>query len=178
MLNAEENIALLGLRLLIARAAQKDSLNWWEDDSLTQAGGFLLERLFFTDPGEAGRKLALEAAKTRYQAAFNGQDTAMHLFRLDKTGEIEHDLQGIHLSDIPLSLEPIATSDDLQQKLLALTGTKPQFQVVGERANHRLEIGLKIPIAKLAILDAAKTLAWASLEGKPGQPIFPYMTPL
>lgn len=175
MLDIEEKNTLLGLRLLIARAAQKDSLSWWEDDSLTQAGGYLLERLFLADPGEAGRKLALEAAGTRYQAAFNGEANALHLFRLDKTGEVEHSLQGIRLSDIAVEPNPIPTIDGLRQALLALTGQPQPFQVIGERADHRLEIGLKTPTARLSVLEIAKMLAWASLEGQPGQPIFPYI---
>lgn len=176
MLDPLQKQALLQLRLLIARAAQKDSLNWWEDDSLTQAGSYLLERLFLADPGEAGRKLALAAAKTRYQAAFNGEDSVLHLFRLDMTGEIEYGLQGVRLAGIPLPADPIASLDDLRQDLLEMTGQVPQFKILGERAHHRIEIGLKEPVAKLSVLDIAKTLAWAALEGKPGQPIFPYIT--
>jgi len=176
MLDVKEKNTILGLRLLVARAAQKDSLNWWEDDSLTQAGSYLLERLFLTDPSEAGRKLALEAARTRYQAAFNGEDSAIHLFRLDKSGDVEHDLQGIRLGDIPLPSEPIPKPDMLRQKLLDLTGQPPQFQIVGERANNRLEIGMQHTVGKISIVNIAATLAWASLEGKPGQPIFPYIT--
>lgn len=178
MLDAEGRSTLIGLRLLIARAAQKDSLNWWEDDSLSPAGSYLLERLFLADPTEAGRKLALEAARTRYQAAFNGDDTVLHLFRLDKTGDVEYGLQDVHLADIPIPSEPIATVDALQKKLLELIGSIPQFQIVGERANRRLEIGFKNPTAKPTILYIAKTLTWASLEGKPGLPIFPYIPSL
>ncbi len=176
MLDVEGKNTLLGLRLLIARAAQKDSLGWWEDDSLTEAGHYLLERLFLVNPEEAGRKLALEAARTRYQAAFNRDAAALHLFHLDKTGEIEHRLQGICLADIQPPKEPLLTMDALRQKLFELAGHPLKFQIVGERANHRLEIRIHGASGKTPILDVAKTLAWASLEGKPGQPIFPYTT--
>jgi len=175
MLDVKEKNTILGLRLLVARAAQKDSLNWWEDDSLTRSGSYLLERLFLVDLSETGRKLALEAAKTRYQAAFNRVDSVIHLFRMDKTGDVEHNLQGMRLENIPIPSEPIPSLDALRLHLLALTGQPPQFQVVGERADHRLEIGMQHMIGKVSILDIANTLAWASLEGKPGQPIFPYI---
>lgn len=175
MLDIAEKNKLLSLRLLIARAAQKDSLNWWEDDSLSPAGSYLLERLFPADPAEAGRKLALEAARTRYQAAFNGDDTALHLFRLDKTGDIEYGLQDVRLADIPIPSEPITTLDALQEKLFELIGSIPQFQVVGERANRCLEINIKNSTNKLSVLDLAQVLAWASLEGQPGHPIFPFI---
>jgi len=176
MLDVKEKNTILGLRLLVARAAQKDSLNWWEDDSLTQSGDYLLERLFLTDPGEAGRKLALEAARTRYQAAFNGDDSAIHLFHLDRTGDVEYDLLGIRLVDIPIPSEPMPTRDMLRQSLLDLTGQPPQFKIVGERADHRLEIGMQHTVGRVSVVNIAAALAWASLEGKPGQPVFPYIT--
>jgi hypothetical protein len=176
VLDVPDKLGLLSLRLLIARAAQKDSLGLWEDDSLTQAGSYLLDRLFLADPIEAGRMLALEAARTRYQAAFNGEDTVLHLFHLDKTGEVEHGLQGIRLTNVPVPSEPITTQDALRQNLLELTGEPPKFHIVGERANHRFEISVIPSIGNISILNLAKVLAWATLEGKPGQPIFPYIS--
>jgi hypothetical protein len=175
MLDIAEKNKLLSLRLLIARAAQKDSLNWWEDDSLSSAGSYLLERLFSADPGEAGRKLALEAAKNRYEAAFSSDNAVLHLFHLDNSGDVEYGLQGIRLADIPVPNEPIPTIDALQEKLIALSGPKPLFQIVGERANRCLEINIKNSTNKLSVLDLAQVLAWVSLEGQPGHPIFPFI---
>jgi hypothetical protein len=167
---------ILRLRLLIARAAQKDSLAWWEDDSLTPAGGYLLERLFPTDPGEAGRRLALEAARTRCRAALAGQPDALHLFRLDRSGEIDHSLQGMRLSDLPLPAEPIPSLEALRQELLALGGP-PVYRVLGERAGCCLGISLKAAGGRPAPVESASSLAWAFLEGAPGSPIFPYLQP-
>lgn len=175
MLEVGEKTTILGIRLLIARAAQKDSLNWWEDDSLTPAGGYVLERLFLAAPQEAGRKLALEAARTRYQAAFNGENNPLHLFRLDKTGEIEHGLQDIPIMSVPVPLEPIPTRDMLRQKFLEFTGQPDKFKVIGERANHRMEIRPANPHKKYATLEIVKILAWATLEGEANQPVFPYI---
>lgn len=176
MLDLPDKLSLLQLCLLIARAAQKDSLGWWEDDSLTQAGGYVLNRLFPTDPIEAGRKLALEAAKTRYQAAIKGEDKLLHLFHLDETGEIEHGLHGLRLSEVDVPTEPITSLDVLRQSLIALVGEPPQFQIISERENHRLEIKPHSPVSNPVILSLAKIFCWATLEGKPGQPVFPYIT--
>ncbi len=175
MVDVEEKKDLLALRLLIARAAQKDSLNWWEDDSLSPAGSYLLERLFPADPVEAGRKLALEAAKNRYEAALSSDNAVCHLFHLDNSGDIEYGLQGIRLADIPVPNEPISTADALQEKLIALLGPKPPFQIVGERANRCIEISIKSSTHRLSALDLAHILSWASLEGQPGHPIFPFI---
>ena len=94
MLDASESKLILSLQLLIARAAQKDSLMWWEDDALTPSGKYLLDRLFFFDADEAGRKLAMEAAKVRYRAAFGAENNVLHLFHLDQTGDVEYSCQG------------------------------------------------------------------------------------
>jgi len=79
---------MLKPRLYIARAAQKDSRRWWEDESLTPSGAFALELRLPAAPIEAGRKLALAAARARHQNAFADDPDAIHLFRLDRTGPV------------------------------------------------------------------------------------------
>lgn len=175
MLENSDRKLILSLRLRIARAAQKDSLKWWEDDSLTPSGKFLLERLFIIDADEAGYKLAIEAAKVRYHAAFGKENNDLHLFHLDQTGDIEHSLQGISLSSLPVSLEPSQSVDSLRHNLLEQIGSPMKYQVVGERSNNRLEIKLGDAHSKFELVDIVKTLAWASLEGEPGKPVFPYI---
>jgi hypothetical protein len=175
MLAHSEVNTILGLQLLIARAAQKDSLIWWEDDSLTASGRYLLDRLFIINPEEAGRKLAVEAARVRYLAAFGGENNALHLFHLDQTGEIELSLQGIDLSSIPVPADAIKSVEDLRRLLLELVGSPIKYQIVEERSNHRLEIKLGEKSPGPGVLQIVKTLAWAILESKPGKPIFPYI---
>jgi hypothetical protein len=76
---APSQIMLIALHLLLVRAAQKDSLRWWEAESLTQAGGFWVARLFLMDTAETARKLALEAACTRFRMAFGEDKHHLHL---------------------------------------------------------------------------------------------------
>lgn len=175
MLEVTDRKLILNLQLLIARAAQKDSLKWWEDDSLTPSGKYLLERLFIVDADEAGRKLAIEAAKVRFQAAFGNENSFLNLFHLDQAGEVEHSLQGISLSSIPVPLEPIQSIADLRQMLLEQVGSPMKYQVVGERSNNRLEIKMGDTPSNFELTDIVKTLAWATLESEPGKPIFPYI---
>lgn len=175
MLEASESELILRLQLVIARAAQKDSLRWWEDDSLTPSGKFLLERLFIVDAEEAGRKLAVEAAKVRFQAAFGDKNNALNLFHLDQAGEVEHALQGIRLSSIPIPADPILSMEDLRRVLLEQVGSPLKYQVLGARSNSRLEIKIENLPTKFDLNPIAKTLAWAMLEGEPGKPIFPYI---
>jgi len=175
MLDSQTTITILALQLLIARAAQKDSLSWWEDDSLTPSGKYLLERLFMVDPDEVGRRLALEAARVRYRAAFGEDRKALHLFRLDQTGEVEFDLREVNLSTIPLSSAAIQTIDSLRRLLLEQVGSPMSYEVVGERFSNRWEIKLKDKSLKPDLVQIVKTLAWATLEGEPGKPVFPYI---
>jgi hypothetical protein len=174
-LTSGDKIKLLNLQLLIARAAQKDSLNWWEDDSLTSAGNYVLERLFLHAPAEAGRKLALEAARSRYHVAFSGIQEAVHLFRLDPHREIQSTLQEISVSKADVPIDPITTLDALRQHLLQEIGEEPKYEVIGERAEHRLEVRPHRKITQADVIQLAQTLAWATLEGKPGAPVFPFI---
>lgn len=84
---------ILQLRLLILRAAQKDSLAWWENESLTQAGGFLADKLFLMDTAETTQQLVMEAARKRYRMAFWEERKRLHLFWLDTKGQVEFDLR-------------------------------------------------------------------------------------
>ena len=91
---------ILGLRLLLARAANQDSLARWDDESLTTHVGFLLERIFPMAPALAARSLALRAALARHQAACGARDKALHLYRLDRYTLLLPDQQAY----LPLSL--------------------------------------------------------------------------
>jgi len=79
-LTPEEARTILQLRLLVARAANRDSLGWWDDESLTPPAGFLLERIFPTAPPLAARSLALAAALARHQVACPDGGRALYLY--------------------------------------------------------------------------------------------------
>jgi hypothetical protein len=102
MLDLTEINTILGHQLLIARAAQKDSLNWWENGSPTPSGQYFLERLFSININTTGRRQALEPAKVRHQAAFGSVNSSLDLFRLDQTAAIELSLQRANLFNLPL----------------------------------------------------------------------------
>lgn len=174
-LSLAEKQQIVQLRLLIARAAQPDSLAWWEDDSLTPSGSFLLEKAFVFAPEEAGRTLALRAAGYRFQAAFAGEPDALHLFRLEPTGEVEYGLREVDVMKLKLPAQPIVSIEDLKQQLTGLAGSAPGYKVVSERAEHRIEIRLSDEADRSNPLRLAQIFARAMLEGQPGAPLFPYL---
>jgi hypothetical protein len=175
MLEANTREKLLKLRLLILRAAQKDSLGWWEDESLTQAGDYIASRLFAMDTEETARALALEAGRTRYRMAFGDIKDCFHLFRLDQTGQIEHELSEMRLSDVGIPNKPIITYDMLRDHLLALTGKPAAYEVVGTAGENRLQIKIKKNSAQTLVLKLAEALAWACLESGKGQLSLPFI---
>jgi hypothetical protein len=171
----EDARIILSLRLLIARAANKDSLAWWDDESLTPHAGFVLERLFPMAPPLAARSLALSAALARHQAACAPHDGALHLYRLDPDNQDKLALRFAPLLPIPMPDEPITTIDTLRGLLLNLAGESVRYVVLRRTNTHGLQI--EIPPGALGtspMLHRAKTLAWAYLEGEPGQPVFPF----
>ncbi len=174
MLDSESKIKIVQLRLMIIRAAQKDSLRWWEDESLTQAGWFLAERLFLMDTAETARKLGMEAAHTRYRMAFGDEKDKLHLFHLDPVDQVDYELRNMRLSDIPMPAEPITSSEMLRQRLLELTGEPAPYQVIDHGPNDQVQIRVKGFSARTPALELAQGLAWACLESQMGKPCFPY----
>lgn len=151
------------LRLLIARAANRDSLGWWDDDALTVPAGFVFDRLFPVSPPGAARSLALYAATRRHQIACPA--SAVHLFRLDADNE---DGLELRFRRLPIDSEldaPIPTLDALRERLLRLTGQPCPYTIVRELLANGLLIKIPpTPKGMHPLEHRARTLAWAYLE--------------
>lgn len=172
-LASEDVRVILSLRLLIARAANKDSLAWWDDESFTPHAGFILERVFPTAPALAARSLSLIAASARHQAAC--PEHALHLYRLDADNQDGLALRFAPLLPIPLPQGPITTMDDLRQHLADVTGGPAPYVVVRETSTRALLVEIPpCPVGVSPLTHRARSLAWAYLEGAPGEPVFPY----
>ena len=174
-LSYTEKQKIIQLRLIIARAAQEDSLKWWDDNALTPSGGFLLDKVFVFAPTAAGKALALQTARSRYEAAFENAPGTLHLFRLEFSGAVEYHFREVDIMKIDPPANAIASLDELKQLLLRIIPAPPGYQVVSERADHRLEIRLRDDRVRTDPARLAQVFAWASLEGKPGYPLFPYL---
>lgn len=166
---------ILHLRLLLARAANKDSLAWWDDESLTPHARFLLERIFPMAPALAARSLALSAATARHQAACASHENALHLYRLDLDSQDALALRSIPLLNIPLLQEPIPSVDVLEQELVGLFGKLAPYTPVRRTEAGGLQIEISpAPTGVSVLVHRAQTLAWAYLEGAPKEPVFPF----
>lgn len=164
------------LRLLIARAANRDSLSWWDDDSLTAPAGFLLERLFPVAPTLAARSLALAAARSRHRGALGDVGAALHLYRLDTDNADALASRDIRLLDVHYPEAPIATLDVLAERLEALIGQPQQVKIVDRLLGGGLQIAIPpCPFGVWPPLHRAGFLAWAYLEGAAARPVFPFI---
>ena len=165
---------ILALRLLIARAANSDSLVWWDDESLTPAAAYVLKRLFPMAPGRAGKALALRAALARHRVGC--PEDALHLYRLDVDNRDKLALRFAQLQSIALPEGPLATTGDLRTHLLELVGGPQVYTVL--RATSAGGLLIDSPPAPPDVppmLHRAKTLAWAYLEGAHAAPVFPHI---
>ncbi len=172
----EDSRLILSLQLWLARAGQKDSLAWWEAESLTSSGEYVLGRLFPAIPTLAGRQLALAAARARHENAFADDPDALHLFRLDKAGEIVYALSAINLAELELPLTPVKSMAALHEALQGLSNQPASLpEIIHELPGRRLQVRVA-PVAGEAILvTLARALAWAYMNGQPSVPIFPFI---
>jgi len=172
-LTPQETRTILGLRLLIARAANKDSLAWWNDESFTTPAGFLLDRIFPMAPPLAARSLSLAAAIARHRAACT--EETLHLYRLDSDNQDGLALRFEPLLPVPVLEKPITTLEALRQHLLDLTGNPAHYTIIREMSTHGLQIEIpSCPPGASPLAHRAQTLAWAYLESAPGAPVFPF----
>ena len=174
-LSPEDAGIILRLRLLIARAASKDSLAWWEDHSLTPEASFVLERIFPMQPDLAARNLALAEALARHQAACPSSRGIVHLYRLDSDGQDELAMRSVSVLAAAVPETPIDTTDLLRRALLEVLGQAMPYRALRRTDAHGLEISVPpTPAGVAPLLHRAGTLAWAYLEGDRAKPVFPY----
>lgn len=167
---------ILQLRLLIARAANRDSLAWWDDDSFTAPAGFVLERTFPFAPPLAARSLALRAAWERHLAALPQAPSVLHLYRLDSDGQDKLAVRKTHLLDIPVRSEPITSIGELRDEVMSLIGDPPTYRVGHLSSSRAMHIQAPPPRPGDApLMHRAKVLAAAYLAGEPGRAVFPYL---
>jgi len=165
---------ILQLRLLIARAANLDSLGWWDDETFSKPAGFILDRVFPVLPMLAARSLALHAALRRHQAIESNGRGWLHLYRLDADNQDGLAIRFWPLQNLPVPEAPITSLHELRQHLLRLTGKSYPYTTGGTTRNGGLQIEPSpCPAGIEPIVHRACTLAWAYLEGTPGRTVIP-----
>lgn len=166
---------ILRLRLLIARAAQRDSLAWWEDESLVPEADLLLARLFPRTPRRAAHRLALQAARARHTAVLRDHPMACHLFALGDEEEFRLDDVLADGADLGVAATPIRTRSQLADELRALGPEPPPS--LGPAVGRGGQLDLGGEVAELPLVDRALALAWAYTRAEAPGAAYPFYVP-
>lgn len=173
-IETDQALSILALRLLVARAAQADSLRWWDDEVLTEPAAFILDRTFPHSPPLAARSLALQAALARHRDAAEVFHSTLHLYQLDwHNGDILA-LRALSLMAAAFDPRPIPDRDEYRRRLLGLTSRPATYEVTRQATNSGFVV--RIPPAPPGVhlwLHRAAALAWAYLEGEAGRAAIP-----
>ena len=95
---------------------------------------------------------------------------------LDPDGRDRLALRFVPLQSIPIPAGPIATMDALEGHLLEWIGSPTAYAVVRWTGSRGLQIAMPPPPGGVPpMLHRVRTLAWAYLEGSPGEPVFPFV---
>lgn len=178
ILTPDEAELIWRLRLAVVRAAQPDSLYWWDDRSLTPDAEFVTERLFSRRPQLAAARIALATALVRHRAAIPAVSRLIHLF--DFGDEIEYELEAVKLTEawLPSSFQTAnALLDFVGQIVPDDSGYSCEIDGTLDTHTGPLEIWLALdndPRLKRIVAEAsALTLAYAT--GGLQRPVFPYL---
>ncbi|MFT4037637.1 MAG: BrxE family protein [Thermomicrobiales bacterium] len=169
-MNDDDLSQILALRLLIARAAASDSLFWWDDESLTEAGLAMASRLFARQPALAVMRLSQRAASARHRAALGHLPGAVHLFHLgDEVELLLDDAFEAYDEDLPPAMP---TREALHDALVQWeAGEAP---LIRQRADAMIELQ---SAGEGTALAQARTLAAGYLYGDRARVVFPYLRP-
>ena len=167
---------IVGARLLVALVGGSGGLGWWADESLSEAGRFVLARLFPRTHARTARRLSVLTAAGRYQAAAPTAPGVRHLYFLGNV--VEAAIDGVDIGTVALP-ESIADTSELRSALEALgNGRVPAYRVLESDASGAVRIEIPGPGAgELSRWpeQAALALADAACAGGPGAPVFPYL---
>jgi len=173
---------ILDLRLLIARAGERDSLAWWDSHALTDGGQWVLGRLYPRHAAYAGARLAIEAAAVVHRDAV-GHRPAVTLFGLgvDLDARVMRQLELRRLDGEPWSISAsIRSVDELRAQLNQVVALSDDDLVAVNSAvvnAHLVELGA-VTARDLGTTDALQTvtrrLAAAYTLSEYGRLIVPY----
>jgi hypothetical protein len=101
------------LALIILRAGEGDSLKWWDDESLTDAGRLALSRLFPRNAERIAVRLALAGALARQRRVLENAGAAGAITLMDLAADTLRD----QIVDLQLFTKRIESMDELRSML-------------------------------------------------------------
>jgi len=167
----------VALAIVVARAGCADSLGWWDDESLTEAGLFGLKRLFPRSYQAAAVRLALRAAQTRHDGilARLGIAGVRHLFNLPTP--VSADLGVPDHETLPAGIwTPIPDRETLRARLQAAAGDLPALSIKSSVSLEGfIDLSAQVQEPTAGSGDIARILASGYLLGDKGKLVLPFV---
>jgi hypothetical protein len=168
------SVLILRLRLAVARAGQRDSLAWWQDETLTPGADLLLGRLFPRSAARAALKLGLLAARARHDLVLGEQPGVRHLFDLGDEVEQELEMTLRNRPPVEVRRDPIRSREDVAAVLRAIVAD-PTVSASPTRVGQALRLG--DDVQDLPLAQRASALAWAYTVSDAGSLVVPFYLP-
>lgn len=161
----------LALALLVMRAGAKDSLDWWDDWALTEAGSYALARIFPRNPGRIALRLAFRAARERHAGALAAGGVRAGTTLFDLTEPLVESIS----STVPAAYGPIASMEEFCRRLVALAPGLEGLSLPRPDASGLLDLTALLGRHREAPASLAATLAAGYLGAQKGRPVFPFV---
>jgi hypothetical protein len=170
--SAEHSVSLA---LLIIRAGEKDSLRWWDDESLSEAGLFVLSKILPRNPRAAAIRLAYLAALERHRAILAAAGVRGATTLLDfAEPALTTPQESASLVTAVLD-EPITSMDQLRTRLHELASEVTTIEIPAPSDEGLLDLSDFIGRASPGSEGRAALLAAGYLQGQVGKPVIPYL---
>ncbi|MBI4519053.1 MAG: BrxE family protein [Deltaproteobacteria bacterium] len=154
-----ERGAVVCLAQLVAQAGSSQHLKWWDDEALTAAGHYALERIFPRNPRFVAMRLALRSARERHAGVLAGVGAANAITLFD-AAEALLDAGGCDDHDLSRDF----SVDEFRSRLRA---TAANAQVAEPDSRGVIDAGA-------FGTDWLARAAAAYLRGEAGRPVFPF----
>jgi hypothetical protein len=166
----EEAERAVGLALLVVRAGARDSLGWWEDEALTEAGAFALRRIFPRDARRVAVRLAFRAARERHSGVLASAGVGRVTTLLDLTEAL---VEGTAVLPGDLD-EPITSPDELRRRVRELAPGLDDLRIPQPQAFGLLDLSALTGRSDLSLGETVTMLAAGYLAGEKDRPVIPY----
>lgn len=163
------------LALLIVRAGEHDSLKWWDDEALTEAGLFALSRTFPRNPRQAAVRLAFLAASERHRGVLHPAGVRGAATLLDFAGEDLAATQERASIMTAVRAEPITSVDQLRVLLQGLAPEIVALELPAPSADGLLDLTNLVGRTRPGPQARSALLAAGYLQGQVGKPVIPYL---
>lgn len=163
------------LALLIIRAGERDSLKWWDDESLSEAGLFALSRILPRNPNAAAVRLAYLAARERHRGMLASAGIPGATTLLDFVEVALSEPQERSSAVAAVREEPITSVGQLRTLLQEVAPEVRTIELPAPSGNGLLDLSDLVGRATPGPQVRAALLAAGYLQGQVGKLVVPYL---